>query len=223
MTTAVIEGLANEEALIIGSADINLLIRLRRKVIPKFEMDVGECDWRRVDATISVAAADREYDLPTNFGKMLGTPVTVDSTGTVAGGFRYLGEDPIERSLAQQSTDTDEPSGFWLVNSSTSVVNKAIRFNIIPDAAYTIYYTYLRDIYFSDDTTSVELNQYIPLKFQWGLVEALKLEVFRGRLSVDDPRFTEAKEEYQRIVDHAIELREGAMRNHVKRVKTGPL
>lgn len=223
MTTAEIEGYANEEGLVIGSSDINLKVRLRRKVIPKWEMDVGECAWRRKNATISVLANDRDYDLPTDFGKMLELPEWRDSTRTVRR-LRYIGEDSTAMAEAEASTTPGSPTAYYFSRvTGPPTVLRAIKFDVIPSAAFTLLYSYLSEIQFADLTTAVELDNYMPLKFQWALVEALKLEIYNGRISIHDERVKTAKEEYQSYVDRAMEYREPGMREESKRIQTGPL
>ncbi len=223
MTTVLIEGYANEEGLVVGSSDLNLKVRLRKKVIPKFEMDVGECAWRRKNTTLAIVANDREYDLPADFGKMLNAPLMVDAAG-VKYSLDYIGEDDLAMSIAEQDTVAGTPSAFWFARiTGPPTTQTAIRFDKLPDRAFTLYYPYLSEIQFADDTTSVEMSNYIPLKLQWGLVEALKVQIYQARLSINDPRLAEAKAEYADYVEQGIRYREPAMREAIKRIKTGPI
>lgn len=223
MTTLQIETYANEEALVVGSADMDLKVRLRRKVIPKFEMDVGECSWRRVPTTLSFAAGDRDKALPAAFKKMLDGPIFFDAANNKYP-LMYWGEDIPATILADQAAETGTPSGYWIIrDGGTPTQMKMIRLDKTTDQALTMRYTYLSQIQFSDDTTSVELSNYIPLEFQWALVEALKLEIYTGRVSIDDPRWQIARAAYDEFVILAQELREPGMREGNKRIKTGPL
>lgn len=223
MTTAEIVGYANEEGLIVGSADMNLEVRLRRKVIPKFEMDVGECAWRRKNTTISVLANIRDYDLPADFGKMLDVPVLVDAAG-VKTPVHYAGEDAVAMGLGDGDTIPGSPSLYWFVRVTGPPTElRALRFNKIPSQAFTFRYSYKSRIRFTDNTTVVELSNYIPEELQWGLVEALRSEIYKGRIAINDTRITEAKESYASYVNDAIDYREPGMRQPNKRIKTGPL
>ncbi len=223
MTTLEIEGYANEEGLVIGSADMNLLVRLRRKVIPKFYTDVGECAWRRKNATIAIVAGTRDYDLPANFGKMLETPLTADADGDKRS-LAYIGENVEAMSLATADTDQGAPTGYWFVRvAGPPTLLRAIRLNKIPDQSLTLYYSYLSLLQFSDNTTSVELDNYIPPQFQWALVDALKKEIYLGRIPVGDQRLTTAIADYESVVMDAQDHRELGMRVSHKRIKTGPL
>lgn len=223
MTTAEIEGYANEEGLVIGSSDINLKVRLRRKVIPKWEMDVGECAWRRKNTTLSVVANDREYDLPADFGKMLDLPEWRDSSRTVRR-LRYIGEDTSAMAEAESSTTPGSPAGYYFSRvTGPPTALRAIKFDVIPSASFTLYYSYLSEIQFADLTTAVELDNYMPTKFQWALVEALKMEIYKGRISINDQRLVSAIEEYQSYKNDAIDYREPGMREESKRIVTGPL
>lgn len=223
MTTAEIETLANPGGAIIGSSDLNLKTILRRKVIPQFESDVGECAWRRVFTTLSFAAGDREKDLPTNFKKMLDGPSWYDADG-LRWNMSYLGENVAAVLESENSTTAAAPSGFYLVRPATAPINlRRIRLNAITDRALTLQYGYISQIYFADLTTSVELDPFIPLDLQWALVEGLKIEVLADRMAIDDPRIAKAIADRQRYIDKAIEEREPAMRQATKRIKTGPI
>ena len=223
MTSTQIATYANEESLVIGASDLNLQVRLRRKIVPKFESDVGECAWRRKQTTITFAANDREEDLPSDFGKMLDGPMGIDSANnrtTLA----YLGEDVLSIGLGNSSTEPGTPSGYWLVrDGGTPSLLKRMRLDRLPDTQIVYYYSYLARLQFSDDTTAYDFDNYIPREFQWALVEALKVEIFASRLSIDDPRIQAARAEYDRFVMDAQELREPGMRREIRRVKTGPL
>ena len=217
MTTVQIETYANEEGLVVGSSDLDLKVRLRRKVIPKFEMDVGECAWRRVNTSLAFSVGDREKDLPAAFGKLLDGPVFFDS-GNNKYPLAYWGEDITAMGLADQSTDTGSPSGYWIIrDGATPSVLKRVRLDRTTDKALTMRYSYISQIQFADDTTSVELTNYIPLELQWALVEGLKLEILTSRLSIDDPRIGVAKAAYDEYVSLAMELREPGMREGTKK------
>lgn len=223
MTTTQIVSYANEEGLVVGSSDMNLEVRLRHKVIPKWEMDVGECAWRRKNTTISVLANTRGYDLPSDFGKMLEVPVLVDAAG-VKTAVHYAGEDAVAMGLGDGDTIPGSPSLYWFVRVTGPPTElRALRFNKIPSQAFTLRYTYLSEIQFADETTAVELRNYIPKRFEWALVEALRIEIYAGRIAINDPRISIAQNSYQSYVNDAIDYREPGMRLANKRIKTGPL
>lgn len=223
MTTTEVATYANEEGLVIGAADINLQVRLRRKVIPKFEMDVGEAAWRRKQDTLSISANDRDYDLPTDFGKMLTMPLYRDYNEAEFS-LDYIGEDTARMARARATTETGSPNGYWIERlTATPKTQRVLYLETIPDAAFTLYFSYLQEIYFEDNTTSVDLDQFIPPKLQWALVEGLKMEIYKNRISVDDPRWSITKAEYDSYVVSAMEYREPGARRAVKRVRTGPI
>lgn len=223
MTTAEIESFANPGGAIIGSSDLNLKSLLRLKVIPEFESDVGECAWRRVFTTLSFAIGERENDLPTNFKKMLDGPSWYDADGQ-RWDMTYMGEDVPTVLESENSTTSAAPSAFYLVRSASAPKNlRRIRLNAPTDRALTFQYGYISQIYFTDFTTSVDLDPLIPRDLQWALVEGLKIEVLTDRMSMDDPRIAKAIADRQKYVDKAIEEREPAMRRGTKRIRTGPL
>lgn len=223
MTTAEIESYANEEALIVGASDLNLKVRLRRKVIPKWEMDVGECAWRRKTATLSFAATEQEADLPADFGKMLDGPIFYNAAGDKYG-LEYIGDDPSAIALANASTTPGTPYGWWMVRlAGADTILRRFRLDKPTDSAITVGYAYISELQFADETTSVDLIDHYPLRLHWALVEALRMEIFASRLKIDDPRLMEAKSNYAEYVQLAQELREPGMRHEHKRIKVGPL
>ena len=222
MTTLDIENYANEDGLAVGASDVNLGIRLRQKVVPKWEIDVGHAAWRRRFATINVASGDREYDLPADFSDILEIPIY--DKGGLHSKLWYIGESSPYVSAAAADLTPGTPEGFYIGKSPTPPNDmRVLILNKAPDSAAIIRYGYLSRVIFTDFTTSVEMNLYMPSNLQWGLVEGLKKELYIARFGIEDRRVADAQAEYQRFVDLAIEYKEPGRRNQLKRVKMGPV
>lgn len=224
MTTLEIETYANEEDMATGSNDVNLAVRLRRKVIPKFEADVGHCSWRRKTATIAVAIGDREYDLPTDFSDMLDWPVyDLGGTPPIQSVLLYIGENAPLMGVSEADAVTGTPSTYWIKRLGTGTAyQRNLYLGKIPSAVATIRYAYLSAQQFSNFTDSVEQDNYIPPALQWALVEALKMELYRARFGINDPRFQSSKAAYDEYVINAQEYAEPGRRNIIKKIGLGP-
>ena len=220
MTTTKIISFANEEGHIVGASDMNLEVRLRRKVVPMFYMDIGECGWRNIVSTISVVANDRQYDLPLDFLRMQDAPIyAIDE---VTRYLSFIGEDTREVAIAEANTTQENPLSYWITRTGANPnAFRAIRLSRLPLTAFTLTYSYLSAVQFVDDVTEVEFDNYIPPQLQWALVEGLKKEIFGNRLSVDDPRKVSAEAEYDKYVHFAQEYREAAPREAFKKIRFG--
>ena len=218
MTTLEIENYANADGVITAARDIDLAVWLRRAVIPKFEMDVGHADWRRQSSTLALVNPTRAYDLPTDFGEMLETPL-VDIGGARTQAF-YIGENPQQVSAAIANTVAGTPQGFWYTRVTGPPTElRKLQLDCIPSVGMTFRFMYLKKQRFADNTTVVELSDYIPEALQWALVEGLRVHCYRSRGGVGDPNFVSAKAAYDSYVSDAIDYREGARRNNVKRIR----
>jgi hypothetical protein len=218
-----VASIANEEGLVIGSSDINLQIRLRRKVVPNFYRDVGDVVWRRTDTTLPVSANDREYDLPSDFDEIIGVPRGNFSASSYFD-LTYIGEDALAKAAATANVTPGTPAGYWIKRATSAPKSMRVLYlDCLPDTAFTLYYSYRTLIYFADDTTPVDFEDYVPNKYQWALVEGLKLEIYRSRLKIDDPRLIECKEAYAKIVEDAIEDSEPAPRRKLARMRMAPM
>lgn len=208
MTTAQIETFADIGG--ISSPEIDLKALLRRNVIPAYLSDVGYTSWRRKPHTITTIAGQQGYDLDTDFWQM--QLVTLQG---VAEPLQYIGEDP-EKLLAAEAAATAPqgmPSGYYLGRIAVSGEFRRLMLNCLPFGTGLIRCLYYTGIHFADDTTSVELDQYIPSQFQWGLVESLKKEIFFIRFGIGDPRFVAAETAYRMQVERATDNPELARRN----------
>jgi hypothetical protein len=220
VTTTEIAGYANEEGHIIGASDMNLQVRLRRKVIPMFYLDVGQCGWRNLIATIAVTANTRQYDLPIDFVKMQDAPIYAIGEDTYS--LAYIGENTREVALAEANTTLENPAGYWITrNGANPNAYRAIRLSRLPETNFTLVYPYLSAVRFADNATEIELDNYIPPEYQWALVEGLKKEIFANRIAVDDPRVVTASNEYDKFIERAQENRESAPRDAFKKITFG--
>jgi hypothetical protein len=217
MTTLEIEQIANRDGIVTNATDIDFAIWLRRAVIPKFEKDVGNCDWRRKTATVSIVNPTRAYDLPTDFDRILETPMI--QSGADSGQMFYIGENPQAIAAAIANTTPGKPYSYWYsrVTGPPTELRK-LELDVIPSVSWTFRYSYLRKQRFADYTTAVELSDYIPEDLQWGLVEGLRFHAYRSRMGVGDPNAIAAKAAYDAYVEDARNYRESSPRNAVKRI-----
>jgi hypothetical protein len=194
MTSTQVETYANIGD--IASADVNLKIILRRCIVPKFFELVGPVAWRRKVATISLVAGDYAKDLPDDYGSMMEVVLTdATVTPTAKRGLTYIGDDPLNMVAAEVNTTRAEASQYYVVRRATTELFKRIRFDCPADHAYTVYAVYYSHIQFTDDTTDVELDKYIPGQFQWALVEGLKAYLYAVRVGIADNRQPAAEAE----------------------------
>lgn len=217
MTTVEIETLASSGNL--AGADLNVMMTLRRVVVPQFFQDVGDARWRRKNTTISVLANTRNYDLPTDFFQIIEAyfpPATAGNVNPTVDRLQYIGEDPDAVNRAENATTAARPTGYNLIAGSSNP--KAIRFNVPPDTAYTLYYTYLLRTFFADNTTSVNLSLTIPEDFQIPLIYGLRAQILFDRFGQRDSRFNAEMARYDKAIESVKEHPDAARRNFVQRV-----
>lgn len=207
MTTADIETYADIGGL--AGPDINLKVLLRHNVVPAFFTDVGYPSWRRVPTTLSTIISTKSLDLPDDFGQMITVSISPDFSKPL----QYIGEDPEKLLAAEGATVAAKPTGYYLTRRATSKVFKKIAFNCPCDQVYTIPYVYHMQPFFLDDTTSIDLDQFMPAQFQWSLVEGLKQQILFLRFGIGDPRYVTAEQSYKMWVERAMESPELARRN----------
>lgn len=198
MTTAEIEEQANLDGA--ATSDINLKVLLRRKVIPMFLKDVGYVTWRRVHGTASIVAGDTSFDFSTNeLDHVKSIALAPDYDVPLS----YIGDLPELVQAASAATTRAKPTGYWTTFNSTGFLR--VRFNCPADASYTVAFTYDRVVPFSDNTSSVNLDVYIPHQHQWALVEGLRREIYERRWGIGDSRYQRADSEYKELVMRASE------------------
>lgn len=211
MTTAQIETHANRGDV---ARDFDLGSVLRYQVIPEFLQDVKVCSWRKRYATVTTAAAGRHYVLASDFAEM--REVTRDGYGDL----EYIGEDDQKVLAAENSTTNAKPTAYYIGrNPAVSGSGSTHLFLSAPaDGVYTIRYGYLYRIVFTDTTTSVDLKQYIPEEYHWGLVDGLKREIYEDRFGLNDPRALKAASNFDAWKQRALNSPEIA--NHGRYVVT---
>jgi hypothetical protein len=201
MTTADIESLADFEGT--GAPDFPAGKTLRRNVVPDFFSRVGLVEWRRFRESLAFAANTSSADMSADFSVIEAIWKDADSKLT------YIGDNQRKMMEAAANTTPAAPSQYYLTfNSTAPVKRRKVNLGAPTDAAYTLTVFGWITPYFSDDTTPVDLNPYIPEQFQWGLVEGLKAQIFRVRYGIQDPRTMDANQEFLRIVEDAKQFRE---------------
>lgn len=190
MTTAQIETRADIGQL--ASGDVDLRVLLRREVIPQFLTDVGNVEWRRAFATVTTTPNQQADNLPSDFMEMAWVRIGPDYATELF----YIGEDQTALVAAETNTVAGKPTGYYFIAGNSKAVEQ-IKWDVVPNAAYAMRLCYWKTIPFSDDTSSVDLNKYIPEQFQWGIVYRLKAALLEIRLGVGDPRFASAMKMYE--------------------------
>ncbi len=224
MTTTEIASYADPSGLTVGASDLNLQVLLRRKVVPKWEMDVGKVAWRLKNATVSIVAGTQEYDLASNFFEMADESPIFVGTDDVQHVLTYLGDDPGAILRTEAALESTTPAGYWIVPLGSSPKQlRRLKLDASPVTAGTLYYAYYSKIPFADNSTPVELDDFMPDVLQWGLVEGLQAEVLRQRFSINDPRLPKAEEAYALYVSMALEYGYPGRQSKITKVSMGGL
>lgn len=224
MTTTEIATYANPSELVVGASDINLQVLLRRKIVPKWEMDVGKVSWRQKQNTLSIIAGTQEYDLQANFFEMAEDAPMFVGSDDVKHELKFIGDDPDAILRATAAAESAIPFGYWIIPLSNSPKQmRRLKLDCLPVAAGTLYYAYYSKIPFADNSTPVELDDHMPDVLQWGLVEGLKAEILRERFGINDPRYASTIEEYNAYVAMAIEYGYQGRRAKVTKISMGGL
>lgn len=202
----------------IAHADINLSIVLRRCIVPKFFELVGPVSWRRKVATVSLTAGDQDKDLADDYGSMMEVALS-DRPGIP---LTYIGDNPLKLMAAEVNTTRARPGAYYVTRrtggETPTELFKRIKFDCPADQAYTVAYVYYSHVQFTDDTTDVNLDKYVPGQFQWTLVEGLKAYIYTVRSGLGDRRKAEADaEEMMRTIlaSQDRELSSGATPRYV--------
>jgi len=203
MTTAQIATYADSKGL--ASSDLDLQVLLRRKLVPDFLARVGYTAWRRKEDTAAVSANVRYFDITDNdFWHMKKLVISGEEETQLL----YIGDDETKvlQAAATTTADADKPTGYYLRLVAGSPAVWRVYFDVPTDTARTFAYIYDTNIYFADDSTSVNFDAYIPHQFQWALVEMLKAEIFADRFGAgDESRYSRATQEAERIIQLAQE------------------
>lgn len=198
MTTAQIESNADPKGL--AGTYFDLKVVLRRNVVPKFLADVGYCAWRFKFATISLAASARYISISDgDFWHMKHVVIK----GYEASPLTYIGDDMKHVLTAESATITGTPEGYYLKLHTDGTWR--VFFDVPSNATRDIVIAYDTNIPFSDDTTSINLDQYIPKQFHWALVCGLQMKLYEDRLGIEDQRYATSKQEYGEWIARASE------------------
>lgn len=193
----------------LGIGGISLERRLRRIIIPQYLSDidriVGKPHWRKGVLTLTVVANTRSYSLPNDFKRMQKLAV-YDADDPAIGGFveiAYRGEfsDDIlmaETGGADDPADSDIPLGYYIQGDDVAVPK--LWFTKTPTSNFSAKGQYDKRIYFADDTTSVELDPFIPNDWQGGLIYALESELALARYGMGDKRVDLYQQKYERFI-----------------------
>ncbi len=191
---------------------------LRHLVLPDFFSRIGEVSWRNVFTTVTLAAAARQTDLPDDFWKMRAVylPQSPGQTAQVIDGswcfppdwnLRYIGENTPRILACEAGSTPGKPREYWIApriavpDVSTDISPRAIRFGCVADQAYTAYIAYERGPVFADDSTQVDMNNFVPELLQTGLVKGLRREILELRYNADDPRYAAAAAAFERWLE----------------------
>lgn len=208
----------------LGVGGISLERRLRRIIIPQYLSDidriVGKPYWRKGIWTQAVVANTRSYALPNDFKRFQKLAV-YDASDPAIGGFVeivYRGEfsDDIlmaETGGADDPADNNIPLGYYIQGDDSALPK--LWFTKTPTSNFTVKGQYDKKIYFADDTTSVDLNPYIPEDWQGGLIHALEYTLAVTRYGMGDKRADMYKREYQAFIQSKIGDRHPAVARRV--------
>lgn len=212
MTTLEIENEANSDGLATG--DINLKLTLRQKTIYDFIVDCEYPSWLRGFDSATLSAGNRYTDLDTSCRRVRHIAVSPD----IQVGLKYIGEEEGRVLAAELTTTTGKPEHYYLGFSGSDNFNR-VWFDKIADATYTIPYSYDKLIPFPDNTSTLNLNPYIPTYAQWGLVLGLRREIARRRHGKDDAMYAAVSQEYMDFIDRVVRTKEQTKQTKVAYVR----
>jgi hypothetical protein len=222
MTTAAIEELADWEQH--GGVAYPAKKVLRLKVIPKYLQDVGLVGWRRFTEVIPIGPGDRYTVLPAAMGTI--NDVRIGDTKLT-----YIGDNPAAlNTILSQTSIVSVPRVYWVEFYQKPVLDaqdivpteftddtiagpngqRLLKIGTPSDRAYDMMVNGWQSPKFTDFTTAVNLDAFIPYDLQWGLIEGLKCEILKDRLGVGDPRSVNARAEYEGYVRQAKEYRDAS-------------
>lgn len=216
MTTSQVEVLADRDRL--AGGDLNIKALLRRGVLQKFLLDVGDANWRRKYAALTVTPPTRIYNLPDDFFWMRTVYAPWTTTGWVEGydppELKYIGEDPVKVVNSEVTTTAGTPSAYYIVQRASDSEWKALKLDCPPSAACTIPYIYRPYPVFENDSVDLNLNTVVPEPLQFALVCGLRAEILFDRYGQRDPRYEVEMKRYDGWVASAKEYVQPASRNY---------
>lgn len=214
MTTLQIETQADPSSLAL--ADLDLKLVLRQKVIYEFLHDIGYPSWARAFETKSLLANAQHVNVTTNRFRQMRN-VFIAPNYDEDDGLEYIGDDDGKVLAAMATTALQKPTAYYLGFDGSQF--ERIFFNSIADANYTVAFVYYKRIPFPDNSSTFDLDPYIPSDVQWPLVEGLRRYLYRERVGVEDRRFIDADQEYGRWISRLNENPEkssGGKRKYVR-------
>jgi hypothetical protein len=213
MTTADIEAKADPGNL--ASPDLDLKFELRQNVVPYFYSPENPRDelgggagyawWRRKAASAGINQGDQSFALPADFWEMKFISFGEVTTASSSLDFdrdelKYIGEDPGLVARAEVATVQVRPQGYYYSGNPGAML---LKFDSLADQPYSVGYSYYNRLVFADNTTTVDLNDFIPNQWQWALVSLLRRVLYGFRLGVEDSRFQWATDEAKRWLQAA--------------------
>lgn len=213
----------------LATGAINMEFRLRRLLIPEFLNDVdkvcGKPWWRWGFLTLSVVANTRSYALPTDF-RMADKLAVYDADEPAIGGYfelTYRGEFSSDQLLAElggaDDGERDMPLGYYVVSSddatSSTTARPLLYLTKTPTINFTIKGRYTKRVPFADNTTSVNLDAFIPIEWQVVLFKMCERELAKARYGSGDKRYDLADKEYRTALNTKIGDKHAATPNRV--------
>lgn len=184
-----------------AAPSLDLAQVLVMKVLPEFLLAVGSASWRRPVVAFPILPSVRTYDLPADCDTVRLLQRTQDDTLTC------IGENPGLIAQSLMDTTPAAPSGYWTVMPGTSA-RMAVQLNSIPASGETLYLSYDRGVYWDPTAGDLDLDPYVPLNLQWGLVEGLKAVLYLERFGQDDGRYQVAAAQFEQWKMRGLEGRE---------------
>ena len=209
MTTATIEALANVGG--VATPDFALQVTFRKLIIPEFLLDVqnivGDVYWRRKQWSQAVTASTRNYAIPTDLDAFEEIRFQ-DAALSLSDPLPYIGDDPLKVLAAEVATTAAAPGGYDIKETGVAGTPRALYLDAPPLESGTLKGRYLWSLEFSDETSEVDLNDYIPGPLQFPLVKLLKSAIYRDRYGIDDGRWQAEKDLYNQDVMKLIARKE---------------
>lgn len=202
MTSEDIEERANYDQ--IAGSDLDITKALRLEVIPEFFADIGDVGWRRQNATISIVAPTRQYDLANDYYSMVEIylpPVGATGINGDTDRLKYIGENAALTAAAEFNTTPGSPTGWYHATRGGSPVDytlRALKLNCIPSTSTTAYYVYLKGPYFVTWNAAFDMDQHCPPEYQPGIIQCLRKLIMKTRFSAKDPRYTVELDQYNK-------------------------
>lgn len=193
-------------------ADLNLESALRDKVLYEFLHDIGYPSWARGYDTKTLSTGARYVDVTTDTFRQMRN-VFIAPNYDEDDGLKYIGDDDSKVLAAMVNTERQKPTAYYL--GFTGSKFERIFFDAPADSDYTIAFVFYKLI----PSAVSDLDPYIPKDTQWPLVEGLKRHLYRERVGVEDRRFIDADQEYNRWIARLMENPEkasGGKRKYVR-------